>query len=245
MNRRLRLLAVAALLNSLSAPSGAETVNSTADLQSHSKTAVYLSSRPMMVAMYRLGLAQDKKFSLQPGCMSQYRVKLVESLVLSPIEFPDDQQHPTQGAWFLRYLFQRCGDSKLYNALFVANGNEAAPTARAYYPGSTVASPELVNDAMPSVISGALDRSGLRDCGDIDVFDMRVTEQIHDVVEGDKTIRDVWNETWTLSMCGQMHDVAVTFMPDRNGSGTKFASGPVAPTKLPAESTAGKESRNY
>jgi hypothetical protein len=200
-------------------------VNTTADLPSHGKIAAYMFSAPLLETMYRLGLAQDRKFGLQSGCTSQYQVKPVGSLVLAPIDFPDARQHPTKGAWFSRYQLERCGDSKLYNLLFVADSSGAAPTVRTYYPGSTIASPELVNDAMASVISGALVRSGLGSCRDIDVFDMRVTEQVHDVVQGDKTIKGVWNETWTLRMCGQMHDVAVIFIPDANGGGMTYTSG--------------------
>jgi hypothetical protein len=227
MNRKLLLLSVAAMLISFPLSSRAETVSTTADLQSHRKTAAYLFSRPMLETMYRRGLEQDRKLGLQADCKSQYRVKPFVSLVLSPIDFPDGKPHPTQGAWFSRYRFERCGDAKLYNVLFVANRNGTAPTARAYYPGSTIASPELVNDAMPSVIAGALVRSGRRDCKEIDVFDMRVTEATHNVAEGNGTLKDVWSETWTFRMCGQMNDVAVTFISDANGGGTTFTSGPV------------------
>jgi hypothetical protein len=77
---------------------------------------------------------------------------------------------------------------------------------------------------MPSVVSGEVARSGLKDCKEIDVFDIRVTEPPHDVVEGARTIKGVWKEDWTLRMCGQLHDVAVTFVPDANGGGTSFST---------------------
>jgi hypothetical protein len=223
------LSASAVLLALFQAASLAETVNTTADLQNHERTAGYLVSPPLLDVMYRLGLAQDKKFGLESGCIMQYRVQPAGTLVLAPIDFPDGLANPTRGAWFARYRLERCGDAKLYNVLFVASGNGALPTARTYYPGATIASPELVNDAMPSVMSGAQARAGLKDCKDVDVFDMRVTEPVHDVVEGDRTIPGVWKETWTLRMCGQMHDVAVIFRPDASGSGTAFHSGAATP----------------
>lgn len=227
MDGRLRLLAAAAILNMNMAACPAETVNTTADLHSHAKTSAYLFSPPMLETMYRLGLAQDRKFGLQAGCISQARVKPVESLVLAPIDFPDDRQNPVKGAWFARYQLERCSDAKLYNVLFIASGDGTAPMARAYYPGATIASPELVNDAMPSAVSGALARSALKGCKDVDVFDMRVTEPVHEVVAGDRTIQGVWSETWTLRMCKQLQEVAVTFIPGADGSGTTFTSGPV------------------
>jgi len=77
---------------------------------------------------------------------------------------------------------------------------------------------------MVSAITGALVRSGLKDCKDIDAFDMRVTEAAHNVIEGDKTFKGVWNETWTFKVCGQMIDVGMTFIPDANGGGTTFTT---------------------
>lgn len=227
MNRRLLRLSSAAMLISFMSPSRAETVNTTAELPNHKKTAAYLFSPAVLEAMHRIGLEQDRKFGLQSGCRSPYHVTPFVSLVLSPIDFPDNRPNPTQGAWFSRYQFERCGEIKLYNVLFVANPDGTVPTARTYYPGSTIASPELVNDAMPSAIAGALARAGLRNCKNVDVFDMRVSEPTHDVVDGGKTFKDVWSETWTFRMCGHVGDAAVTFIPDARGGGTTYNSGPV------------------
>jgi hypothetical protein len=98
---------------------------------------------------------------------------------------------------------------------------------KAFYPGSTNAGPDLVKDAVTQAAAGALVRSGLKDCKSAYVFDMRVTEPAHNVVEGDKTFKGVWNEIWTFRMCGQMIDVAMTFIPDATGGGTTFTSGPL------------------
>jgi hypothetical protein len=154
----------------------------------------------MQETMYRLGVEQDKKLGLQADCKSQYNIKPVGLVVLSPIDFPEDKQNPTKGVWKARYELNRCGDSKVYNALFVANSNGEAPNPRAYYPGSTNASPVLVKDAMLSAISVTAVRSGLKDCKDISVFDMRVTEPAHNVIEGEKTFKGVWKEIWTFRM---------------------------------------------
>lgn len=228
MNRKLLAISAAAIAATLMFISSlhAETVNTNADLPNSKKTATYLHSRPMFEALYRLGVEQDRKFGLQLDCKSQYNVQPYSVSALSPIDFPDDKQNPTKGIWNFRYQLQRCGDSKFYNTLFFANSNGEAPTPRAYYPGSTNASPVLVKDAMLSAIMGAVVRSGLKDCKDFDVFDMRVTEPAHDVVEGDKTIKGVWNEIWTLKVCNQAIDVAMTFIPDANGGGTSFTTGP-------------------
>jgi hypothetical protein len=215
--------------------SHAETVNTTAELMNNKTVIAYVFSRSMLKTMYRLGVKEDKKFGLQSGCKSQYKVKPFSVIVLKPMEFSEGKKHPTKGVWLTRYQLERCGDSKFYNALFLANNKGEAPMSKAFYPGSTNAGPVLVGDAMMSTAMGALARSGLKDCKKADVFDMRVTEPTHTVVEGEKTFKGVWNEIWTFRMCGQMVDVAMTFIPDANGGGTTFTSGPVK-----SESTAAR-----
>ncbi|MEI7432206.1 MAG: hypothetical protein WCL27_17305 [Betaproteobacteria bacterium] len=226
---RKTLTAFAVALASLifSGISNAETVNTTADLLNNKAAVAYVFSRSMLETMYRLGVEEDKKFGLQADCKSQYQTKPFTAVVLKAIEFPEGKQHPTKGVWLTRYQLERCGDSKFYNALFLANINGEAPMPKAFYPGSTRASPALVGDAMMSAVMGASARSGLKDCKTADVFDMRVTEPAHNVIEGEKTFKGVWNEIWTFRMCGQMIDVAMTFIPDANGGGTTFTSGPV------------------
>lgn len=220
----------------LSTASHAEIVNTNADLLNNKKTAAYIYSRPMVDTMYRLAVEQDKKFGLQQNCKSEYRVEPFSIGILSPIDFPEDKPHPTKGIWNFRYQLQRCGESKFYNTLFFANsGGEAAPTPRAYYPGKSDASPLLIKDALLSAIPSGLIQSGLKDCKEFDVFDMHVTETAHNVVDGGKTFKGVWDEAWTFRMCGQMVDVAITFIPDATGGGTSFVVAPNKPSVAPAK----------
>lgn len=204
----------------------AEVVNKNIDLLNNKKTAAYVHSRTMIDAMYRLGVEQDKKFGLQQDCKSEYKVKPYSVAVLSPIDFPDNKPHPLKGVWNFRYELERCGDLKFYNTIFIANNNGEPPTIRVYFPGSTNANPLLVKDAMLSAMLGAISRSGVKDCKEIDVFDMRVTEKPHDVVEGGKHLRGVWSEAWTFRACGQMVDVPMTFIPDEIRGGTTYSVGP-------------------
>jgi hypothetical protein len=82
---------------------------------------------------------------------------------------------------------------------------------------------------MMAGITGAMVRSGLKDCKDVEVFDMRVTEPAHDVVEGGRTKKGIWNEAWTFRVCGQAIDVPMTFIPDAVGGGTTFMTSPMTP----------------
>lgn len=194
------------------------TVNKTEDLRkSHME---YMFSRPMSETMARIGVEEDRKFGLQLGCQSQYQVNAISAAIVKPIEFQEGKQHPIKGAWISRYRLDRCGDSKVYNALFIANSNGEAPTSRTYYPGSPYAGAQLVQDAMMmAVVTGKIN-SGLKECETIYVFDMRVTEPPHNVVEKGSTLQGVWNELWTFSICGKMVDVPMTFIPDPRGGTT-------------------------
>lgn len=219
-----RAIAAGVLLASGFVTANAETVNSIADLSNNKRIEAYIYGRPMQEWLYRLGIEQDKKFGLMQECKSQYRVEPYSISVFEPIDFPDDKQHPVKGIWNYRYQLQRCGESKLYNVIFIASGNgEVAPKPRPYYPGSTNAGPVLVKDAMIGALTGAMIsiKADLNSCKDIGVFDMRVTNPPHDVADGEQTLKGVWNEIWTFKLCGQMVDVGVLFIPTAGG-GTRY-----------------------
>lgn len=206
----------------LAGHSHAETINTGADVKPNTRSGAYLFSQQMQETLYRLGVEQDLRLGLQTGCKSQFNVMPVALIVLSPIELSDGKPHPTKGTWLVRYTLNRCGDSKVYNALFAVTDEGSAPKYRAYYPGSTNAHPVLVKDTMVAATSNAIVRSGLKDCKSADVLDMRVTEQPHNVVSGEKEFKGVWVETWTFKTCGQNTDVPITFTPDIGGGGTSY-----------------------
>ncbi|HEY8084902.1 MAG TPA: hypothetical protein VIE69_04795 [Methylophilaceae bacterium] len=212
-----------AMLFIFTAQSYAETVNATGELANNSKTMSYITgSQTSFNAVRQLGIAQDHKLGLQLDCKTEYKVKPVSAAVLAPINFPDSQQNPVSGVWSLRYELQRCGESKIYNAIFVANADGSAPTPHPFYPGTSYSSPILIKDAMRSALPSAMIKSGDRQCKDLDMLDMRVTQEPHDVIEGDKTSKGVWNETWTFLLCGKPVDTDITFVPDATGGGTSF-----------------------
>jgi len=204
----------------------AETVNTIADLSSNKRTTAYIHSRPIMNAMYKLAIEQDKIFGLQQDCKEQYKVEPYGITILMPIIFPDDKQNPTRGAWNFRYQVHRCGESKFYNALFISYSDGTIyPNARATHPGSTNAAPLLVKDAMLSATAAAMSKAGLsvKDCKEIDVFDMRVTSKPGAVTDGVSGTTGAWDEIWTFRLCGQMADIQISFVPDPNGRGTAFS----------------------
>lgn len=184
----------------------------------------YVRSKPMLETMYRLGVAEDRKLGLQSSCKSQYQVRPTATLVLSPIEFAEGKSDPVKGVWLSRYQLERCGDAKVYNALFSARDGQA-PSSRPFFPGATNAGPVLVNDAMRAAVSTATTAGVPKDCKTAHVYDMRVTQPARDVTEQGTTLKGVWDEVWTFSMCGQLVDVPMTFIPDAKGGGTTFKGG--------------------
>lgn len=218
-------------------PFSDEIVNTSADLRNNKRTFAYLSSSTSLATLYRLGVEQDRKL-VQLDCEPQYEIKTSTMIgyVLDPIVFPKDKLNPTRGMWKIRYQLERCGESKIYNALFTANSNGEAPTASADFPGSTNANRVQVKNAMKNNIPLMLILSGLKDCKDVDVFDMRVTTPAHDLVPG--KIKGVWNEIWTLKACGQMIDVAMTFIPyPTNPSKIRIYSNLVKEGEVPQPNT--------
>jgi hypothetical protein len=201
----------------------AEVVSRASDLSSNKRTATYITSRPMMEQLGRFGVQQDRQFGLHPDCKSPYNVVLDNIVILSPIDFPDDMQHPVKGIWRFRYQFERCGDRKVYNLIYMANDKGETPAVKPYFPGTTYAGVILVKDAMNSALQGASVRVD-KACKNFEIFDMRVSESPHDVVEGATTHKGVWNEIWTFRACGEMVEVPMTFIPDAVGGGTTFSS---------------------
>lgn len=218
-----KLITCVAFLALTSLPVHAEKITNPADFLSNPKAFAYVASRSMMQIFYQLGVEQDKKLGLQQDCKSKYDVLPLFPLVIAPIDFPTDKQNPTAGVWLMRYTLSRCGDTKTYNALFAASSEGGLPKYQAYYPGATAASPTLVKDAMFSATVNALLRSENKDCKAADVVDMKVTEMPHNVRDGEKEFKGVWNETWSFKTCDRTVDIPITFTPDIGGGGTSFA----------------------
>jgi len=131
----LALLAVATC-----APVLAEVLNTVKDLKPGTKIFAYVFSHEQMEELYKVGVFWDKKLGLQQNCKSQFHIKPVEFVILAPINLPENELHPVEGAWKHRFEFERCGDTKIYNAIFVSKKGTKAEL-RPYFPGTSKASP--------------------------------------------------------------------------------------------------------
>jgi len=216
-----RINAALALVALLAAPCAlAETVNTVQDLLKSKRVSTYIHSTAMLKAAYQLGVMQDRKFGLHTKCKSKYFVKPYSVSILAPIIFPENKKHPTQGAWNLRYILERCGESKIYNA-FVMAKEGTIPKPQPYFPGNSLAGYVLTKDALKPAVIFAGAKLKKKDCKDIALFDRQVLEMPHDVTEKGKTMKGVWKENWIFRMCKKELNAELTFIPDGKG-GTNF-----------------------
>lgn len=205
-----------------SATAHAEVITTANDLQNNPRLKAFLWSPPVNVALFQLGQAQDKQLNLQSTCQSEYEVKPTSLMILSPIDLPNNKQTPSAGAWLYRYEFTRCGETKIYNAMFSVNPTTGVVEHEAYIPGSSMAGPRLMSDALSSAISSATSRSNMQHCKDVDVFDMQVTKAPPAAQIGDTALSGEWHEVWTMKVCGKTVDVPITFTPNLVSGNTAF-----------------------
>jgi hypothetical protein len=204
----------------------AEVLNNSAELAGAKRVEAYIYSRASLTELAKQAQAQDDKFGIDIHCNDAAdKVTPQNLIVISPIDLPDDASQPVKGAWLVRYSFVRCGNEKIYNAVFLAHpGNP--PLVQAYSPGAPRAGPPLIKQAMGAMLAAAKQRSSNPACKEYSVFDMRVTEQPHDAVEQGTTVAGVWREVWTFRACGVPIDVPVKFVPDAKLGGTDFVIEP-------------------
>ncbi len=137
--------------------------------------------------------------------------------VLQPIELPGGFDHPVAGVWLHRFTFDRCGQQKIYNAIFMAKPG-APPKMSPYYPGETNASPQLVKDALKKAIAHIYSKRSQKEkneCDRVNVMDMKVL-----LPAGENN--PAWIEQWQIRTCDDTFPVDIKFAPDGKG-GTLYS----------------------
>jgi hypothetical protein len=202
----------------------AESISDISEIHPDTRVAKYLYSAGQIDEMYQVGVIWDRRLSLQQDCKSQHVVRPRTLALLQRIDFPDDSEHPVEGAWRHRFEFERCGETKIYNAIFVAKRGQK-PAMSPYVPGETRASPILVRDAMMAALVTAIASlptgTNVKGCKDMSLSDMTVTQEPQNPTDG--VGRDPWKERWTFSVCGNSASSVITFVPDGRG-GTSFSA---------------------
>jgi len=202
----------------------AETLNNVGDLKKGTRMTSYLFSKTTEAMLLETSKFWEKKLNQQQEC-NESSLRFFSLMLHKPISYPQDQSHPSSGAWQHRFIVNRCGITKIYNTIFVAN-NGAPPNVIPFYPGTSSASLQLLGDAKMSgelVAFSKMKSQGLQKvCKDIQLIDTKLIKPPHDVTENDKTFKDVWHEEWTFSGCGFTATVTAIFIPDGSG-GTTFS----------------------
>lgn len=215
-----------ALVAALSLSSLAARASGAIDPQAVQATGAYARQHLMVDSLVRVGIEADRQLGLQASCKSEYRAAPMSMQVVAPAEFVEGKADPVKGGWLVRFRLDRCGESKVYNALFVARDG-GPPAVQPSFPGTTLANAILVHDALPGARTSAMaaiaSTGRPADCKEFYVYDMQVVEAPHDVTERGKTFRNVWNERWTFSYCGTLVDVPMRFTPSPDG-GADFQS---------------------
>lgn len=198
------------------------------DPQAVQATAAYARQHLSGEKLAQAAHETNQQLGLYADCKADYQPVPVSMQVVTPAEFVDGKADPVKGSWLVRYRVERCGASKVYNAVVVARDG-GPPTVQPSYPGTTMANPALLRDAMRTAFLMAGAAGSSKDCKSLHVFDTQVVEGPHDVTEGGQTSKGVWNERWTFSQCGQLIDVTMVFLPSPRG-GIDF-HGSVAPVR--------------
>lgn len=187
-----------------------------------SRLAAYFHGKEQIGELYAVGRQWDKKLGLQQDCKGPYNIQPLSIFLLEPIDFPEGKPHPVAGSWQHRYIFERCGKSMTYNAVFVAK-NAEKPAAMPHYPGTTNASMQQIAAALNTATPAALLRLSKRakDCKAADLIDTRLTRPPREAKEAGKPAAH-WEEVWTFRGCGHDVKLPITFTPDGKGS-TQYA----------------------
>lgn len=182
------------------------------------KSAAYMWSTEMQKRLYALGIYMDKNaLGKTELCTDNVRLEPISIGVLQPISFPENGEHPNDGAWTIRYRFDRCNESITYNALFRANAQGPA-TVFHLPPGTTRISPKLMQDLNPSIFMAASTRnSDSKDCNLAAVTNTSVTLEPHAIKVGEEAVEGVWGEQWVVRTCSGTFSMDFCFIPEKTG----------------------------
>lgn len=197
----------------------AETAN---DLKKFPQINAYVNSQSMLKTLYQVGVILDKKFNLQKGCQSKYKVKPMSIIITAPIDFPNDLKNPKSGSWRYKFGFERCGEEKIYNAAFRVTKPGETISASIYFPGTSYASPRLIQDALQAAVPIASAATSIKGCKNHLIQDMEVLKKPHTLKEDGISHKNVWIENWLISVCGTLVDTEMIFVPNTKRGGVDF-----------------------
>ena len=227
MNKKLwhRLSIAAALFMSNFSAAQAEVFNTFPDLEKNPRAFSYFLNRQRLGDLIAHGAATDRTLGLHVECVSKYQITEPKMNIKKPIDFSEGEVHPVKGEWIVNYRLERCGEKKIYNVTFTASPDGKPPSSKSNFPGVTIASDLLINDALMSTIVAAKLKLGARDCSDIRIFDMQVFDMSAAKPQSNNSIKGSWGEVWTFRMCGKLVEIPIIFTHNEKTGGTNFVVG--------------------
>lgn len=199
--------------------------------QPDSRASAYMWSPEMQKRLYALALYVDKNaLGKIEVCATGARLDPVSTGFLEPISFPQGGEHPNEGAWTIRYRFDRCGESIIYNALFRANAQGPA-TVFHLPPGTTRTSPQLMRDLNPPIFMEASKINTDKECKLVAVINTVVTTEPTAMKVGEEMLQGIWEEQWTVRTCSGIFTKNFCFVPARTG-GTTWLDSKCDPDKI-------------
>lgn len=185
----------------------------------------YFNSKGFITQLYELGIYWDRKvLSLQQDCTGKYSVFPLSMGFVEPMEFNSDSIYPTQGVWTTRFKFDRCNESIVYNAIFMAQKGKK-PKIGLLVPGNTRTSPQLMRDLYSQgvILVTEIKRKN-KECKEIRVLNTEVTKEPFSLKSDGKTFHGAWEEQWTVKNCDEIIEMTFCFIPTDDG-GTNWSSG--------------------
>ena len=187
----------------------------------------------MQKRLYAFGQYMDKNsLGKSEVCNGSVSLHPLSVALVQPLVFSSEATHPNAGEWRIRYRFERCGESIIYNALFRANA-QGIPTIVPMPPGTSKASTRLMQDLNPGLFIAASAKNGdNKDCKLVAVTNTSVTTESHTVKTDSETLEGVWEESWTVRTCSGTFSMDFCFVPDKKGGGTTWLPEKCEPTKI-------------
>jgi len=201
--------------------------------KSRDKKAInYMWSRKMRDRLYVLSLHMDKSIlSQETPCQGKARLKPISTSTIQPLSFEEDDENPNKGLWTIRYKFDRCGTSSIYNAVFRAK-NKSPADVYPLPPGTTRASIRLMKDLKPGLfMATVVHNKGDKDCRTLVVTNSEVTVEPKLIKVNNKKLAGVWEEKWTVRTCSGTFNVDYCFIPKKSG-GTTWTQTKCEPSKI-------------
>lgn len=196
------------------------------------RMADYMWSRDIRDRLYAMSLKMDLGvLDQEEYCQGKARLTPISFSHLVPLSFKGASNKALKGVWTMRYQFDRCDESSIYNAIFIINKNGIA-NIYPLPPGTTRASPQLIKDLKFSLFMATVKHNkGDKDCRKMIVTDTKVTQKPKTFKVRKKMFKGVWGEQWSIRTCTGVFDVEYCFVPVQTG-GTTWLQGKCTPASI-------------